>query len=49
MPNVQSKFAGEFEILRRLLVEQAKSAAAADEPLLPVSGERFLTQTFRAR
>ncbi len=48
-PNVQSKFAGEFEIRRTLLVEQAKAAAAADEPPLPVSRERFLTQPFHAR
>jgi hypothetical protein len=48
-PNVQRKFAGEFEILRALLAEQAKAAAAADEPPLPVSRERFLTQPFRAR
>jgi uncharacterized protein YndB with AHSA1/START domain len=46
-PNVQSKFAGEFEILRTLLAEQAKTAAA-DEPPLPVSRERFLTAPFRA-
>jgi hypothetical protein len=46
-PNVQSKFAGEFEILRALLAEQAK-AAAVDEPPLPLSRERFLTQPFRA-
>ena len=45
-PNVQSKFTGEFEILRALLAEQAKAAAA--EPPLPVSRERFLTQPFRA-
>jgi hypothetical protein len=48
-PNVQGKFAGEFEILRALLAEQAKSAAPADEPPLPVSHERFLTQPLRAR
>jgi hypothetical protein len=48
-PNVQGKFAGEFEILRALLAEQAKAAATADEPPLPVSRERFLTQPFRAR
>ena len=46
-PNVQGKFTGEFEILRSLLAEQAK--AAADEPPLPVSRERFLTQPIRAR
>ena len=48
-PNVQGKFAGEFETLRALLAEQAKSAAPADEPPLPVSHERFLTQPLRAR
>ncbi len=47
-PNVQSKFTGEFEILRALLAEQAK-AAAAEEPPLPVSRERFLTQPLHAR
>jgi uncharacterized protein YndB with AHSA1/START domain len=48
-PDVQSKFAGEFEILRALLAEQAKAAAGVEEPPLPVSRERFLTQPFRAR
>ena len=47
-PNVQGKFTGEFEILRALLEEQAK-AAAADEPPLPVLCERFLTQPYHAR
>ena len=35
-PNVQTKFTGEFEILRALLAEQAKASAAADEAPLPV-------------
>ena len=48
LDNVQGKFAGEFEILRAMLAEQAK-AEAADEPPLPVSRERFLTQPLRAR
>ncbi len=48
-PNVQTKFTGEFEILRALLAEQAKASEAADEALLPVSHERFLTQPFHAR
>ena len=48
-PNVQTKFTGEFEILRALLAEQAKASAAADEAPLPVSHERFLTQPFHAR
>jgi uncharacterized protein YndB with AHSA1/START domain len=47
-PNVKGKFTGEFEILRALLAEQAK-AAAADEPALPISRERFLTQPLHAR
>ena len=47
-PNVQAKFAGEFELLRALLAEQAKAAVAADEPTLPISRERFLTQPLRA-
>ena len=48
-PNVQTKFTGEFEILRALLTEQAKAAVAVDEPSLPVSRERFLTQSVHAR
>ena len=48
-PNVQTKFTGEFEILRALLAEQAKASAAADEAPLPLSHERFLTQPFHAR
>jgi uncharacterized protein YndB with AHSA1/START domain len=47
-PKVQDKFAGEFEILRALLAEQAKAAVALEEPSLPVSRERFLTQPFQA-
>ena len=43
-PTVQGKFAGEFEILRALLTEPAKAAAAVEEPPLPVSRERFLPQ-----
>ena len=46
-PNVQSKFTGEFDILRALLADQAK--AAADEPPLPVLRERFLTQPVHPR
>jgi hypothetical protein len=48
-PNVQNKFTGEFEILRALLAEQAKAEAAADEPPLPVSRERFLARPVHAR
>jgi hypothetical protein len=48
-PNVQGKFAREFEILRALLAEQARAAAAVDEPPLPVSRERFVPQPLRAR
>jgi len=47
--NVQSKFIGEFEIIRALLAEQARSGATADEPSLPVSRERFLTQPLHPR
>jgi hypothetical protein len=43
-PDVQTRFAGRHEILRGLLAEQAKAQAAVEEPPLPVSGERFLTQ-----
>ncbi|MGO9418899.1 hypothetical protein [Roseiarcus sp.] len=46
-PNVQSKFTAEFEILRAFLAEQAN--AAVDEPPLPISRERFLTQPVHAR
>jgi hypothetical protein len=46
-PNVRNKFTGEFEILRTLLEGQAK--AAGDEPALPASRERFLTQPVQAR
>jgi uncharacterized protein YndB with AHSA1/START domain len=47
--NVQSKFIGEFEIIRALLAEQAKATAEADEPSLPVSRERFRTQPLHPR
>ncbi|MGO9422027.1 DUF2652 domain-containing protein [Roseiarcus sp.] len=40
-PNVQAKFAGEFEILRGLLADEAKAAAAVEKPPLPLSRMRF--------
>jgi hypothetical protein len=48
-PKVQDKFARKFEILRALLAEQANQAIAVEEPPLPVSRERFLTQPLHAR
>jgi uncharacterized protein YndB with AHSA1/START domain len=47
-PDVQARFARRHEILRGLLAEQAKAQAAVEEPPLPVSPERFLTQPHRA-
>ncbi len=40
-PNVQAKFTGEFEVVRALLEDEARTAG--DKPLPPVSRERFPT------
>ena len=47
-PTVQKNYDVGLEILRSMLEERAEAAQTADEPSLPVSRERFLTQPFRA-
>ena len=48
-PKVQSKFTGEFEILRAVLEERAKAEEGVEEPPPPIPRERFLAQSFHAR
>jgi hypothetical protein len=40
-PGVQAKFSRRNEILRGLLADEAKAAAAVEEPPLPLSRMRF--------
>jgi uncharacterized protein YndB with AHSA1/START domain len=44
-PNVQNNFHIGLDILRSMVEEQATASDVADEPPLPVSRERFLTQS----
>ncbi len=48
-PTVQSNFNVGFQTLRLMLEEQKGSPAVVDEPPVPTSGERFLTQPVHAR
>ncbi len=48
-PTVQKNYDVGLEILRSMLEERAAASTAVDEPPLPVSRERFLTQPSRAR
>jgi uncharacterized protein YndB with AHSA1/START domain len=48
-PMVEKNFNVGFEILRSMLEEQGQALAAADEPALRVSRERFLTQPLHGR
>jgi uncharacterized protein YndB with AHSA1/START domain len=48
LPNVRSNFEACFRALRLMLEEEAGSPAVVDEPPMPVSGERFLTQPVHA-
>ena len=48
-PTVQKNYDVGLEILRSMLEERAAASTAVDEPSLPISRERFLTQPFRAR
>jgi uncharacterized protein YndB with AHSA1/START domain len=47
-PDVQAKFAGRHEILRGLLAERLTASTVEEEPPLPVSPQRFLTQPHHA-
>jgi uncharacterized protein YndB with AHSA1/START domain len=48
-PNVESNFDVGLDIVRSILEEQAAASDAADEPSIPASRERFLTQPVHAR
>ena len=48
-PTVQKNYDVGLEILRTMLAEQAAAPAPLDEPSLPVSRDRFLTQPLQAR
>jgi len=46
---VQGNYTIGFQTLRAMLEEQAGSPAVVDEPPLPASAERFLTEPVHAR
>ena len=48
-PMVEANFTAGFDILRSMVTERAAASAVEDEPPLPVSRERFLTQPLRPR
>ena len=48
-PTVQGNYNTGFQTLREMLEEQAGSPAVVDEPPLPMSAERFLTEPVHAR
>ena len=48
-PTAQSNFDVGLDILRSMLEERATASDVADEPSIPVSRERFLTQPVHAR
>ena len=47
-PTVHSNYSFGFETLRAMLEERAKAPAVVDEPPLPASADRFLTQPLHA-
>jgi uncharacterized protein YndB with AHSA1/START domain len=47
-PTVQERYKAGFEMLRLMLEEHAAAQTVVDEPPLPVSSERFLTQPVHA-
>jgi hypothetical protein len=48
-PAVQENFAIGFDIVRSMLAERQTASTVEDEPPLPVSRDRFLTQPLHAR
>ncbi len=48
-PTIEAKFTAGFDILRTMVAEQATALTVENEPALPVSRVRFLTQPFHAR
>ena len=48
-PTLEANFAAGFDVLRTMVAERRAASIAEDEPLLPVSRERFLTQPHHTR
>ena len=48
-PTIEAKFTAGFDILRTMVAEQATALTVENEPALPVSRVRFLTQPFHTR
>jgi hypothetical protein len=48
-PTVQQNFTAGFDILRSMVTEQLSASTVENEPPLPVSRDRFLTQPLHAR
>jgi uncharacterized protein YndB with AHSA1/START domain len=48
-PTIEANFTAGFDILRTMAAERLASSAVEDEPPLPVSRERFVTQPLHAR
>ena len=48
-PTIEANFTAGFDILRTMAAERLASSPVEDEPPLPVSRERFVTQPLHAR
>ena len=48
-PTIEANFTAGFDILRSMVTERLASSTIEDEPPLPVSRERFVTQPLHAR
>ncbi len=48
-PTIEANFTAGFDILRTMVAERATASTVENEPPLPVSRERFLTQPLHAR
>ena len=48
-PTIEANFTAGFDILRSMVAERRAASTVEDEPPLPVSRERFLTQAHHTR
>ena len=48
-PTIEANFTAGFDILRTMAAERRAASTVEDEPPLPVSRERFLTQPHQTR
>ena len=48
-PTIEANFTAGFDILRTMVAERTAASTGEDEPSLPVSRERFLTQPRQTR